>query len=256
MRFVPAVVLALLAVASAPACAIQDEIQVYTDDIDKPGENGLEMHINSTPRGRKTPDYPGEVPPSRGMRLTPEFSRGLTQTLEAGLYLPVTTDAANDVRGGGYKLRLKWMPLRGDEASGGWYFGTNHELGWLRKTFSDVQREYELRVIGGFRADRWLIGANVILGRGLSSGSPASPDATVAWKAVREVVHGVSLGAEYYQDIGTLTQRLPREQQGRALYGIVELDQGAWELNLGLGHGITAATDNWTLKAIVGVTFR
>ncbi len=70
---------------AAPALAIQDEIQVYTDDIDSPGEYALETHINTTPRGRKTSDFPGEVAPYRGVRLTPEFSRGLSQTLEAGL---------------------------------------------------------------------------------------------------------------------------------------------------------------------------
>jgi hypothetical protein len=38
--------------------AQQDEIQVYADDINKPGQFGLELHPNTTPSGRTVPDYP------------------------------------------------------------------------------------------------------------------------------------------------------------------------------------------------------
>ena len=129
-------------------------------------------------------------------------------------------------------------------------------FGWLRRTFSDARREYELRVIGGYRTDRWLIGANAILEWGLTPGYTGSPATTYAWKATREVVHGVSLGAEYYLDVGTLARRLPGNEQGRTLYGIVELEHGSWSIHLGLGHGLTPATDNWTAKAIVEFPFQ
>ena len=52
-----ALMLMLLTLLSPLARAITDEIQVYTDDITKPGEFGLELHINSTPTGRKTPTW-------------------------------------------------------------------------------------------------------------------------------------------------------------------------------------------------------
>ena len=62
--------------------ALSDEIQVYTDDINAPGEYGLELHVNTTPSGRTTPDYPGEAVPNHGLRITPEFSYGITKTWE------------------------------------------------------------------------------------------------------------------------------------------------------------------------------
>jgi hypothetical protein len=241
--------------AGASALAIEDEIQVYNDDIDAPGEYGLETHINTTPRGRKTPDYPGDVPPYRGVRLTPEFSRGLTRTLEAGLYLPTTTDAEGKFYVSGTKLRLKWLPVH-DEEKGGWYFGSNHELSWMGPEFSESHRGYELRVIGGYRARDWLIGANAIVGWGLSPGHRGSPDTTLAFKAMHDVAQGIALGAEYYHDIGTLANRLPGDQQARTLYLIADVERGDWALNFGVGHGLTPATDNWTIKAIVGHSFR
>ena len=41
----------LFALASGSAYAVlQDEIQVYDDQINDPGQWGLQMHLNSTPR--------------------------------------------------------------------------------------------------------------------------------------------------------------------------------------------------------------
>jgi len=119
---------------AAPAvAALQDEIQVYTDDINKPGEAGLELHVNTTPRGRTTPDYPGEITPERGVRFTPEFSYGLTDGWEAGFYLPALRTPNGEYDVAGAKLRLKWLPVRGDEARGGWFAGGNLELSRLAK---------------------------------------------------------------------------------------------------------------------------
>ena len=74
--------------------AQQDEIQVYADDINKPGQFGLELHLNTTPSGRTVPDYPGEITNHHGFRFTPEFSYGVRSDLELGLYLPMLTDGS------------------------------------------------------------------------------------------------------------------------------------------------------------------
>lgn len=46
----------------------------------------LELHLNTTPSGRSTPHYPGEITSAHGIRLTPEFGYGPTPDLEAGPY--------------------------------------------------------------------------------------------------------------------------------------------------------------------------
>ena len=85
--------LAALLLCVPPAHAINDEIQVYTGDIYEPGQFGLELHMNTTPAGRSTPDYPGDSIPRHGFRLTPEFSYGINKDFEAGMYLPTVRDA-------------------------------------------------------------------------------------------------------------------------------------------------------------------
>lgn len=251
----PALLLGACLCPGLDALAIVDEIQVYIDDLDARGESGLELHLNTTPSGRRTPDYPGDVPPSHGIRITPEFSWGLGHDFDWGLYLPTATDAQRTFHPGGAKLRVKWLPVRGAEGRGGWYFGINNELSDLTKAFSDSRWNDEVRVIGGYRGPDWLIGVNPIFEWGLSPGFRGSPDVTLAWKAMHDVGQGFALGAEYYNDIGTLANRLPREQQNRTLYAVMEIERKSWSLNFGVGRGLTAATDDWTVKAIVGISF-
>ena len=237
------------------ALAIVDEIQVYVDDLDARGESGLELHLNTTPRGRKTPDYAGDLPPYRGWRITPEFSWGLGHDLDWGWYLPGATDEHGNGYLGGAKLRVKWLPVRAAEGDSGWYFGINNELSRLTRKFSESPASDEVRFIGGYRGRSWLIGMNPILGWALSPGHRGSPEATLAWKAAHDVARGIAVGVEYYNGIGTLANRLPRDEQERTLYLVAEIERKSWSLNFGVGRGLTAATDDWTAKAILGFAF-
>jgi hypothetical protein len=258
-RMVRALILALAGAAAAlgsgPVFAIVDEIQVYTDDLDKAGESGLELHVNTTPRGRKTPDYDGDLPPYHGWRLTPEFSWGLGHDFDWGLYLPSATDRHGHWYLGGAKLRVKWLPVRPAEGGSGWYFGVNNELSRLSRKFSESPLSDEVRFIGGYRGGSWLIGMNPILDWALSSGYRGSPEVMLAWKAVHDVAPGIAVGVEYYNGIGTLAKRLPRDEQERTLFLVADIERKSWSLNFGVGHGLTPATDDWTLKAILGVSY-
>ena len=252
----PAIVAAaLLALASPHAHAIVDEIQVYTDDVDARGESGLELHVNTTPRGRKTPDYEGDVPPYRSTRITPEFSWGLGHDMDWGVYLPTVVDRDGRWYASGAKLRFKWMPLHPAGDPGGWYAGANIELSRLSKQYSDSPWSTELRLITGYHASDWLVGVNAIPEWGLSKGFRGSPDFELAWKAVHRVAGPVSMGLEYYNGYGTLDNRLAGPEQDRTLYLVAEYEAKSWSLNFGVGHGLTPASDNVTVKAIVGIEF-
>jgi hypothetical protein len=245
----------LLALASADALAIVDEIQVYTDELDARGESGLELHLNTTPRGRKTPDYEGDTPPYRGTRITPEFSWGLGHDMDWGLYFPSAIDKDGNWYLGGVKPRIKWMPVHGSEEEGGWYAGANIELSRLTKKFAESPLTTELRLIGGYRAHDWLIGVNPIFEWNLSKGYRGSPDVELAWKAVHRVAGPLTMGLEYYNGLGTLRDRLPGAEQDRTLYLVAEVESKSWSLNFGVGHGLNGASDNVTVKAIVGIPF-
>ena len=66
----------------------------------------------------------------------------------------------------------------------------------------------------------------------------------------------ISLGIEYYGAIGPPGHvDRPRDQQHQ-LFGVLDLDLGEnWEFNLGLGAGLTPATDSLIVKGIIGYRF-
>ena len=119
IRTLHCVILAVSCALLSPAAhsALPDEIQVYTDDINAPGEFGLELHVNTTPRGIRTPGYPGEVVTHRGLRITPEFSYGLAPHWDVGAYLPFVRNAEGTEYFAGPRLRLKWIPVRPAEGN-------------------------------------------------------------------------------------------------------------------------------------------
>ncbi len=259
-RVAPALALALsfgAGLLPGAARAISDEIQVYTDDINKPGEFGLELHVNTTPRGRKTPDYPGDSPPHHGLRFTPEFSYGINKDWEAGLYLPTVLESNGNFSAAGVKLRLKWMPLKGDEETGGWYAGANLELSSVNKKYSESRLSSELRIMTGYRAREWHLAFNPIFGYDLSRGyRNGGPGFEYAAKAVHDVVDGIAMGVEYYSGLGKLNKTLPTAQQENTLYLVMDYDRKPFAFNFGVGKGLNGATDKWTVKTIIEVPFK
>ena len=243
--------------AVLPAHAVMmDEVQVYTDDINKPGEFGLELHINTTPKGRGTPDFPNEIPPQHGLRFTPEFSYGLTRDLEAGLYLPYARDAQGTTHFAGPKLRLKWLPLQPNEDGQGWFLGANFEYGTIAPQFEQSRYAIEVRPIVGYRGRSWLFAANPILGWDLAGPAhDGKADFSPSFKVARYFVPGIALGLEYFAELGKVNNTLPHAQQSHTLFFALDYDRKPWSFNIGVGRGLTDATDRWTLKTILTIPF-
>ena len=246
----------LLAAAMPARGALYDEIQVYTDDINAPGTFGLEMHINTTLDGRSKPDYAGESTPAHGWRTTAEFSYGLPDDFEAGLYVPTLFDAAGNYDLAGVKLRLKWMPLHPEEGKAGWYFGLNTELARVKPKYDESRWGEELRIIGGYHAEEWMIGGNIVPSWPLSDGfRHAAPDLELSLKAAHQITKGIDLGFEYYAGLGPTSHIPVFNQQEHALYLAVDVDRKPFVFNIGIGRGLTSGADKWTLKAIIEIPF-
>jgi hypothetical protein len=241
----------LLLAAPAAEAALPDEIQVYTSDINKPGEFGLELHVNTTPSGRDTPDFPGEIPPAHGWRFTPEFSYGITPAFEAGFYLPFVLGAEDRNRFAGPKVRAKWMPLRVDEEGNGFFAGVNFEYAWISSSLEQSTRAAEVRPIVGWRSPDWLVAMNPILGFDLAGPDKSStPSFEPSFKVARNVGRGVMAGLEYYAGFGRVNDFQPRSQQEHMLVIAFDVDRGPVPFNFGIGRGLNGATDRWTVKAI------
>ena len=255
-RAAGSIAIALALAAGSAFAALSDEIQVYTDDINQPREFGLELHVNTTPSGRVTRDYPGEVVPAHGWRITPEFSYGLTSEWEAGLYVPTSRDNDGSFSVAGAKLRLKWLPVKPADKQLGWFAGANGELSRLAQKFSESRDSAELRLMAGYRGASWLLAINPVFGWNLSSGYRArTPDFGLSFKASHEIAEGIAVGLEHYSELGTTRRLLPANEQGHTLYLALDVETKALAVNFGVGRGLNSVTDKWTVKAIFGFQF-
>lgn len=229
---------------------LPDEIQVYTGDINAPGQLGLELHVNTTPSGIGTPGYPGEVTTPHGWRYTAEFSYGLTRTVELGFYIPTALTRDNTFYVTGPKLRVKWMPLQPQDGVGS-FGGINVELAHVGPRFEASQNALELRPIYGYQDARWLWAVNPVLDWNLSGTARSGvPDAAPGFKLARTVARGLAAGVEYYADLGPVNHPLPLHQEQHSVYLAFDVDRKPFVFNFGIGRGLTRATDRWTFKWI------
>jgi len=239
--------LAAAGFACAPAiAALPDEIQVYTDDLEAPGERGIELHVNTTPSGNTTPSYPGEVVAAKGWRVTPEISWGLAPGWDWGLYLPFVHSGDDATWFAGPRFRLKWVPLRPHEDGTGSFIGINTEISLVQERFEQARRTMEIRPIIGYRGAAWLFSFNPILDVDLAGENKGVFVFAPAVKLSRTVWNRTALGAEYYANLGPASDFAPRNEQQHTLYVTLDTER----VNFGIGRGLTNATDKWTVKAI------
>ena len=241
--------LLLCAVPTAFA-ALPDEIQVYTDEINRPGAWGLELHANVTPAGNKLPAYPGEITTNHGLRVTPEISYGLNDDWEAGLYVPAVRSSNGSYYMAGVRARMKWIPVKGP----GGFAGANLELYRVDPKFSDVNAGSELRFIAGYEGQNWLLSVNPVLNWGLVK-SAGGADGSLGVKLTRRAFQGCAFGGEYYSEFGKINATLPYSQQSNTLYGVMDYEGASFNLNFGIGRGLTPSADSWTVKSIIGISF-
>jgi hypothetical protein len=253
LRFHHAVIAAAWASHALTGYAASEEIQVYLDDLSAPGQFGVDVHNNVVFQGTRTASYPGETPPYRQYRLTPEFYYGITPSLELGLYVLTSRSAEGNTRLDGSKLRLKYIAPHDDKAGGFW--GLNLEVGKTALSASETPWNGQLKGILGWRSGPWTFGANPNLDWSISKGGgPVA--ASLDIKVAREVAPGRQLGAELYSDLGPAKAIQAWNRNAKTLYLVLDQELGhEIDLNLGIGRGLTQGADRWTLKFIVGTHF-
>jgi hypothetical protein len=239
---------------AAPALAGPEEIQVYMDELNRPGQIGLDIHNNYVFSGVGGPAYPGEQPSAHRYRITPEFSLGLSDTLELGAYLPLATiDGRGVFRADGVKLRLKYIAPRPEGRN--WFWGANFEIGRVAHRLDENPYNAELKGILGMRSGKWEAALNANFDFKISGPAPAPASLEIATKLDYAVTPGFRLGVENYTGIGEI-RRLGRfGDSEQSSYVTADTHIGKWDLNLGLGRGYGTNNDRWIAKVIVGVPF-
>jgi hypothetical protein len=243
---------AALASCAGTAAAAPEEIQVYMNEMGQPGEFGLDVHMNYVLTGATMRDYPGAQLARHTLRVTPEFSYGLTRTLELGAYVLGLRDADNRYRVGGEKLRLKFIPTGPDDPV---FYGANLEVGRVDHRLDENPWNGELKGILGYKGTHWTAAFNANFGFKVSGPVSAPTTLELATKLSYAVSDALQVGIEHYNDLGEVHRLDNPGRQAHTTYAVLDTSVRGWDLNLGVGRGNAAASDRWVLKAIVGVPF-
>ena len=192
-----------------------------------------------------------------------EFTYGLTDRIEAALYLDMARPAGRGLQWAGDKFRLRGRLFEQDSlpVDVGWYV----ELEWHKTPqYDDAVRELEFRPILEKDIGRFSVMANpkfekVLAGVGHDQGVEFGYVAGLHYRWAR----GLSPGLEFYGGTGLIDHSDSVGEQQHYIFPVIwgELAHGL-EYNLGLGCGLTRGSDhlivkfNLELERFVGAIFR
>jgi len=242
--------LAVLA-AATPAWAV-DEIQVYNAEINVPRQFSLQLHGNYILNGIEKPDFPGGLVPDESFNGTPEFAYGVFPWWEVGAYLPYAVEPGPHFFSGGAKLRTLFVSPKAAQRR--FFYGLNIEISWETEKVSQDRWGSEVRPIIGWRSRRVEFIVNPIVDVPLSGTDRAAifaPATRLAWLATP----AWAFGLEHYADFGPLRDFLPRDQQQQELYAVADWTRQSFDVDFGVGHGFTDASNDWTVKFILSWAF-
>lgn len=241
--------------AALPLCAQDNyEIQVYGADTVEPGTTMVELHSNFTAEGSRDV-VNGVSPTNRAIHETVEITQGWNDWFETGFYIFTSLRSGDGWDWVGDHIRPRFRIPE----SWHWPVGVSlsNEIGYQRAKFSEDTWTWEMRPIIDKKIGRWYLSFNPTLDRSLHGlnqnlGFEFSPNAKVSYD-FSKVVSG---GLEYYGSVGPITGFDLLADQQQQFFPSVDLNIAPqWELNFGVGWGVTRSTDHLILKGIIGRRF-
>lgn len=84
----------------------------------------------------------------------------------------------------------------------------------------------------------------------------ATPDFRLNFKIAREINDEWALGFEHYADFGRINKIPNSSQQDHVFYLVADFERKDFGVNFGIGRGLTNASDDWVVKAIVSIPLK
>ena len=230
------------------------EIQVYGADLVEASHTMVELHSNFTFEGSKSTSD-GTYPTNHQLHETIEITHGFTDWFETGFYIFSSAKSGEGWQWVGDHIRPRvTVPKKWN-----WPVGVSlsQEIGYQRRQFSVDTWTYELRPIVDKQIGRWYLAFNPALDRSLHGASVGegfvfSPNVKISYDFTSKVTGGF----EYYGSLGPITGFDPVAQQQQQIFPTVDLNVSPkWEINMGVGVGVTRSTDHLIAKMILGYRF-
>jgi len=242
----------------AATSAAQDlfEIQVYPYETVEPGRTMVEFHENFTLSGSTVPEE-GLYPNNHQFHLTLEITHGFTRYFETGLYIetaPYVPGVGAKFTGWHIRPRFR-LP---EWQSFPFKVSLSFEYAFNQPGFDPNRQTLEIRPIFERQDGRLYLSINPDLSLatvGPDAGSAPSfePNAKIGWDFTKTI----SAGLEYYAETGPVKHFDPLSDQHHIIFPALDLNVSPdWELNFGVGHGLTESSQQWIVKWIIGYRFK
>jgi hypothetical protein len=250
--FAVALMGAMFLLAPQALKAQTDEIQVYTGEINEPGQFSLTLHNNYTPIGRKEADFSGGIVPQGALNGVPEWALGVNEWFEAGLYLPLysMTRSGRFLINGG-KLRFLFAVPHAAERQ--FFYGVNFEFSYNSRHWEDTRFSSEIRPIIGTRFGPVDLIFNPIIDNNYTG--IGSLDFAPALRLAYNFSPAWAMALEHYADYGQFRDLAGLKNQQQTLFAVVDYSGEPVDVEAGIGHGFTAASDALVLKLILTRSF-
>jgi hypothetical protein len=246
--------IAAMLAAAPPSHAIDYyEIQIYDTDTAPVGHLTLELHSNTTTTAT------GQLAKSQTdvyqIHETVEGTYGVLRWLEVGQYFCTAKLSNGDYEYSGSRTKVHF----GIPQTFEWpvQFGGNIELDYMRHAAEENPLTLELRPIAGanykdFRLVTDFAFIDPFSGPGAHRGMQFDPSGMLVYK----LSDWLSPAVEYYGDMGSIQPLAKVQEQQHYIVPALNFDFiPRLELNLGVGIGLTRASNGIFLKSIVGWTF-
>lgn len=228
-----------------------DEIQVYNAEIAEVGQWTIQQHLNYTFIGRTQPDFSGGLIPDHSLNGTPELAYGISDWWELGFYAPFAVNSGGQFLSDGAKIRnLFVVPNAGKRD---FFYGVNFELSYETPPFAQTRYALEIRPIIGVRNKEWEFIVNPIVD--LSFGTLGQQDFAPCLRLARNLGEDRYIGIEYYAELGQIGNFLPLQGQSHQIFAVADFKLDKFDIELGVGYGLTPGSDRLVAKAIVGYAF-
>lgn len=232
----------------AAASAQVTEILVYDGGMAEPGVVNLSVHDNFTPAGLKTPSFEGGVTPDHSLNGVTEWAYGVTEWFEAGLFLPLYShDKVLGWQEDGVKLRALFATPHADTRH--FVYGANVEFSINATHWEESRFTAEVRPVVGWHLPHHV---DVMLNPIVETNFDEATHLELL-PATRLAYHHSphwAVGVEEYGHLGRLRKIEPLHAQSHELFGVLDY-AGTFDVEFGVGVGLTQASDHLELKLIV-----
>lgn len=247
-------ILVSLLTASSSVFAQTDEIQVYDAEIEPPGIFNLMVHMNFTPNGRTTPDFPGAIIANHSFNGAFEWAYGVTPWMEQGLYLPVYSLYSENhgvATINGFKIRELFVRPHAHDHK--FFYGLNFEFSVNQDYWESRTITSEIRPIVGLHLHPWDFIYNPIVDTDYTGGF-GNLQYNPAGRVAYNLNDRWAVAVEEYDGFGPLRHFVPYNQQFHEIWATMDHYSSKFlgmDVEAGIGFGLTPGSDKVTLKLML-----